>query len=298
MTLASGPVLGSAAAGGSGLPADGAGSVPPADVATAAVALPAGSVWAAQIGPVGVEHFVLLVAGMPFDVPGAPPAAEGGTLTVRVAEDATPPVFEVLARERPHAQNAAVRTLLAHLLRRTVGADGARAVVVDPVDVSSASPRATAEALRQSVHDQLTRPTDRLTHYLETNLLRLDLRLPPLADSPRWRVEIRDTQDDAERQDDGITATVSVELPDLGAVEARLTLSSNRLRVQFVVERDEVRQTLLDGVAELAGALAAAGFTVAGIAADADPARLARHRVTDELPRESPRPGGLLDIRA
>jgi hypothetical protein len=263
------------------------------------VTLPRGSVWAAQVGVVGPDAFVLLVAGMPFDIPGAPPAAEGGTLTVRVLDDATPPVFEVLAREMPHAQNTALRSLLAHLLRRALTRDGVgQPGPAERLEVDTPSPRAIAAALQQGAHDQLTRPTQDLTHYLETGVLRLDLHVADGAASARWRVEIHDTHDDDERREDAITATVFVDLPDTGPVEARLSLSAGRLRVHFVVGGDEIRERLLGHAGELTSALATAGFSGVELAAHADPGRLARDRATDEVPREAPRAGGLLDIRA
>ena len=43
------------------------------DLTAPGVTLPRGSVWAAQVGVVRPDAFVLLVAGMPFDIPGAPP---------------------------------------------------------------------------------------------------------------------------------------------------------------------------------------------------------------------------------
>jgi Flagellar hook-length control protein FliK len=117
---------------------------------------------------------------------------------------------------------------------------------------------------------------------------------PPLP----WRVEIRDAPDHDERQEEAVTATVFVDLPDTGPVEARLALAAGRLRVHFVVASDEVREQLLAHADELTAALSSAGFTGVELAAHADPGRLARDRATDEVPRDRPRAGGLLDIRA
>jgi hypothetical protein len=295
--LASGPVLGTSASGGSGLPADQAAPAPP-EPATAQIAFPRGSIWAAQVGRVRPDEFVLLVAGMPFDVAGAPPSGEGGTLMVRVVDDGTPPLFEMLAREMPHAQNAALRSLLAHLLRRALATEGRSAGANTRLDAASSSAGAIATALRQGVHDQLARPTPDLAHYLETGLVRLDLRLDSGHGPTHCRVEVHDAQDDPERQEDTVTATVFVDLPATGSVEARLTLSAGRLRVHFVVESDDVRERLLDCAGELISALSSAGFHGVDLAAQADAARLARDRATDEVPRESRRAGGLLDIRA
>jgi hypothetical protein len=241
---------------------------------------------------------VLLVAGMPFDIAGEPPAKQGGTLMVRVVEDTTPPLFEVLARE-PQAQNAALRSLLALLLRRAPTNDHAgRPGQALALQAASSMPGAIAGALREGAHDQLTRPTQDLTRYLETGVLRLDLHVPPSETTARWQVEIHDPPDGGGQADRPVTATVFVDLPATGPVEARLTLSAGRLQVHFVVDSDEVREHLLDQSGALTAALSSAGFSGVEMAAHADPARLARDRVTDEIPREAPRAGGLLDIRA
>ena len=299
MTLASGPVLGSAATGGSGLPADQASYAASPDVTAPGVTLPRGSVWAAQVGVVRPDTFVLLVAGMPFDIPGAPPAAEGGALTVRVIDEATPPVFEVLAREIPHAQNTALRSLLAHLLRRALSREAVvHAGMAGRLEVDTPSSNAIAAALQQGAHEQLTRPTQHLTHYLETGVLRLDLHVADGAACPPSRVEIHDTYDDDQRRQEALTATVFVDLPDTGPIEARLSLSAGRLSVHFVVGSDEIRERLLGQAHKLTAALATTGFSGVELAAHADPGRLARDRATEEVPREAPRAGGLLDIRA
>jgi len=298
VTLGSGSVLGTSATGGSGLPADQTTHAASADLAATSVTLPRGSIWAAQVGEVRPHDFVLLVAGMPFDVDGEPPATQGGTLLVRVVEDTTPPLFEVLARE-PQAQNAALRSLLAQLLRRAPTSDHAgRAGAANTLQAASSSPSAIASALQQGAHDQLTRPTQDLTRYLETGALRLDLHVPPCETSTRWHVEIHDPSNIADQKDKPVAATVFVDLPVTGPVEARLTLSASRLRVHFIVDSDDVREHLLAQAEVLTAALSSAGFSGVELAAHADPARLARDRVTDEVPREAPRAGGLLDIRA
>ncbi len=299
MTLASGPVLGSAATGGSGLPADQTSHASAPDLTSAALSLPRGSIWAAQVGAVRAGDFVLLVAGMPFDIAGAPPSGEGGTLMVRVVDDSTPPVFEVLAREAPHAQNRALRSLLAQLLHRAV-TTGPAGQLGSASTLAAASPSAgdIAAALRHGAHDRLTSPTPDLTHYLETGVLRLDLRIAPGAAPPRWRVEIHDADRDHEHPEEAVAATVFVDLPDTGPVEARLALAAGRLRVHFVVGCDEVRDRLLAHAGELTAALSSLGFSGVELAAHADFDRLARDRATDEVPLETPRAGGLLDIRA
>jgi hypothetical protein len=164
--------------------------------------------------------------------------------------------------------------------------------------VDTPSSHAIAAVLQQGAHDQLTRPTPDLTHYLESGVLRLDLHVADGAASTHWRVEIHDTHDDDERREEALTAPVFVDLPDTGMVAARLSLSAGRLRVHFVVGSDDIRERLLKQAGELASALATAGFSRVELAAHADPGRLARDRATDEVPRETPRAGGLLDIRA
>ena len=299
MTLASGPVLGSAAAGGQGLPANHTATAASPDSLPAAVTLPRGSVWAAQVGAIRADDFVLLVAGVAFDIPGPSPAPEGGTLMVRVVDDVTLPIFEVVAREVPQAQQAALRSLLAQLLRRALTREGAEATAsANFVGAAASSSHAVAEALQLGAHDRLTHPTRELAHYLETGILRLDLRVPSDDASQRCRVEVHDEGADSVAGEDAVTATVWVELPETGSVEARLTLSAGRLQVHFLVGSDEVRDRLLSCANDLTAALRAAGFSDVIVGAQADPARLARERATAELPREVPHTGGLLDIRA
>jgi hypothetical protein len=298
VTLASGPVLGSAATGGSGLPADQTAHAASPELAAAALSLPRGSVWAAQVGAVRSGDFVLLVAGMPFEIAGAPPAGKGGSLMVRVVDDTGLPVFDVLANEAPHAQNIALRSLLAHLLHRALAGDAASPPSAAVLEAASPSSRDIAAALQHGAHDRLTRPTPDLTHYLETGVLRLDVQVAPSEPPPGWRVEIHDTHQDGQEQEDAVTAMVFVDLPDTGPVEARLALSAGRLRVHFVVGSDEVREHLLGQAGELTAALVSAGFSGVELAAQADPGRLARDRATNEVPRDTPRAGGLLDIRA
>lgn len=296
MTLASGPVVASTATGGSGLPAEPPEQTPPPEPATTTLPWPRGSVWAAQVGAIRTDDFVLLVAGMPFDVRGAAPAAVGGTLMVRVVEDAASPVFEVLAPELPHAQNAALRALLAHLLRRALAAGHASRADA-PIEGASPSPRDIASALLDAAHQRLTQPTDDLVRYLDSGRLRVDLVLPARDTPSHWHVDLHDTHGEPESQEAPITATVLVDLPATGPVEVRLALTATGLQVKFFVATEEVRDSLLARSAELTGALAAVGFFGIDVAADADPGRLARDRASDDVPREAPRAGGLLDIR-
>ena len=161
---------------------------------------------------------------------------------VRVVEDTTPPLFEVLAKG-PRAQNATLRSLLAHMLRRAATSDTAgRTGAANALQAASSSSSVIASALQNGAHDQLTRPTQDLTRFLETGALRLDLQVAP--SQARWQVEIHDPPSNAGDTDRPVTATVFVDLPVTGPVEVRLALSAGRLRVHFVVDSDDVRASI------------------------------------------------------
>lgn len=69
-----------------------------------------------------------------------------------------------------------------------------------------------------------------------------------------------------EVEDAGVEATLALELPHLGGVEAKLRLSKEGLYLEFVCNQDGTSSLLKEGREELRTALAAAGLQLTGLA--------------------------------
>jgi hypothetical protein len=241
---------------------------------------------------VDAHGFVLLVGGLPFEIQGRPPAPEGGAVMVRVLTETDPPEFEVVPDAPEKARAAALRALLGQLLRRGFAHDPPPA----PSDAPRGdTPDAVAAALRDAVRERLATPSLDLVHYLETGILRLALALTP-GDPAAWQLDIAGEARGAGADRPLHTVTLFAELPALGPVETRLTMTAGRLDILFVVAGEQARRLILEGARDLESALVAAGFGRVHVGAQADPARLARDRAADDLPIDPPGPGGLLDV--
>jgi hypothetical protein len=243
----------------------------------ALVRLGLGTVWSAQVGPETPRGFVLLVAGVPFEVPSPPPERAGASLVVRVVDDGPVPAFEVVTEPAAQLAGAAARAVIAGALERAVRErldDVVRGAGLQPSVV--APPTARADGLDQGV-------------------VRIDVALPGPEPRLRCRVKIGERPAHGATREPAMSASVLIELPD-GAVEACLLLAAGLLQVDLVVDSDRIAARLAAGERELARALADIGFGAAAVRTTVDAARIARDRAALDAPRATRPAGGLLDI--
>jgi hypothetical protein len=254
-----------------------------------------GTFWAAQVGSISPRGFVLLVAGMPFDIKGKAPGPTGTTLVVRAEGDEGATVFDVVPAAQPARAVEALRLALGHLLQKALDATP----VEPPPTLAVQSSSALATALSSAVRERLSEPSPALADYLMRGVLRVDLPIATPDGEALWQLEI-DPESSRQAGDapHGCSVTLFAALPATGPVETRLTLAGESLSVRFVVASDAACARILTGKDELVDGLRAAGFTRVLVDAVASPAQLARDRATDTPLLDRPLSGGLIDIRA
>jgi hypothetical protein len=261
-----------------------------------AFTITSGTLWAAQVASTSPRGFVLLVAGIPFDIDGRPPGPPGTSLLVRAHVEDGATVFEVLPSVQPARATDALRVALGHVLHKALGP-----VPAEPLPVLPSQPAsALAAGLSEAIRERLSEPSPSLADYLTKGLLRLDIPVVGAAgEECTWQLEIDpDSWRGGEGQESACTITLFATLPGTGPTETRLTLARESLVVRFVVASDDACALIESSRDELQDALLALGFSPVVVEAVASPAQLARDRVNDAPPHDMPLLGGLLDIRA